>query len=422
MNAKPDECAGPDHWSIKSAFEAIVSAPRIAGEGLIRISGAIGRVAAADVVTRTALPRFDQSAMDGYGIHAADLTGDGIGPLRLTGLVRAGGDTLPLRCGSLRPGETVRLMTGASIPEDVAAVVMEERVDVIDGMVIPRVVPDEGENIRRRGEDVAEGSVIVRCGQRLDARHVALLAASGHAEVMVVRRIRVGVLSCGDELVDPGETVNDRAVFDSNRPMVMALLSTPATEVVDLGRVPDEPARYATVLGEAHADFDLIITSGGVSGSDADHTVEAVRKAGGTSTRISLAVKPGKPFAFGAIGPARIVSLPGNPVAAMVGTLLFVRPLLERLAGSTPSLPEGLVARTTSPFFHRSGRTEFVPAAVTGRSREGHLLVEKLGKGGSARLAPLVAADGFAVIPAEVGDVGAGDPVTFHPFRTNFAL
>jgi molybdopterin molybdotransferase len=417
MNAKVDDCAGPDLWSIETAFAAIVTAPAIEGREIVPLVRAIGRVTATDVSSPTALPRFDQSAMDGYGVHAADLDGRPLEPLRLSGLIRAGGDG-----AALAPGETVRLMTGARIPSGVAAVVMEERALVEAGKVRFQVVPELGENIRRRGEDVAAGSVIVAAGQQLDARHVALLAASGQAQVDVVRRVRIGVLSCGDELVDPGESGTAGSVFDSNRPMVAALLSSPATHVADLGRVADDPARYADLLADAQKDYDLIVTSGGVSGSDADHTVEAVHRAGGRSTRVSLAVKPGKPFAFGSIGATRIVSLPGNPVAAMVGALLFARPLSARLSGTEPRLPEGLVARTASPFFHRPGRTEFVPAAIVGRTSEGHLCIEKLGKGGSARLAPLVAADGLAVVPAEAGDLAGGAPVTFHPFKTALGI
>jgi molybdopterin molybdotransferase len=416
MKMQVDDCARPDLWSIETAFAAIVSAGTVGGHETVLLSRAAGRVTARGVLTRTALPRFDQSAMDGYGLHPDDL--HRTGPIGLAGLVRAGGISSTV----LRPGEAVRLMTGAAIPSGVAAVVMEEKVDRIGGSITLRSPVEPGQNIRRRGEDVGEGTTIVHAGQQLDARHIALLAASGHADVEVVRRVRIGVLSTGDELVDPGSSASVTTVFDSNRPMVQALLSSPATHVEDLGCVRDDPDAYAALLSDIHPDYDLVVTSGGVSGSDADHSVSAVRRAGGTSTRISLAVKPGKPFAFGTLGSCRVISLLGNPVAAMVGTLLFARPLAARLSGRTASLPDGLVAVTASTFHHRSGRTEFVPAAVVGRTRDGRLTVEKLGKGGSARLAPLVAADGLAVVPAGSADIAAGEPVVFHPFSTPFGL
>ena len=204
--------------------------------------------------------------------------------------------------------------------------------------------------------------------------------------------------------------------------MLLAILSGRACEAVDLGRVPDDPNRHAARLAEASADLDLIVSSGGVSGSDADHSVRAIEAAGGTAVRAALAMKPGKPIAFGRIGTCRVLCLPGNPVAAMVGALLFARPLMERLAGRQVNVPEGLPAITAGAFHHRPGRLEFVPSRVVGCDREARMLVEKLGKGGSARLAPLVVADGLAAIPADAADLPAGAGIRFFPFRTEFVL
>lgn len=418
MTIKVDPCAAPGLWSIESAFEAIVAGERVGGRETVPLGQAAGRVTADPVRSRIPLPPFDQSAMDGYGLHHDDVTAGRTGPFPVVGAVRAGGCGVP----TVQPGTVVRLLTGAAIPDDVAAVVMEERVDRTGAVVRLRAPLAPGENIRRYGEDVRQGTEIVPTGTRLDARHVAVLAASGCSSVDVSRKVRVGVLSTGDELADPGGTLPRHAVYDSNRPMLIALLSSGGSTVEDLGRVPDDLHLTAGFLRKVHRDYDLIVTSGGVSGSDADHSVRAVAVAGGSSARISLAVKPGKPFAFGAIGACRVVSLPGNPVAAMVGTLLFARPLLDRLSGAGARLPQGLAATAASDVYHRPGRTEFVPAAVAGRGPDGSLLVEKLGKGGSARLTPLVSADGLAVIPAETGDVPAGGRVTYFPFRTEFVL
>jgi molybdopterin molybdotransferase len=418
MTIKVDPCAAPGLWSIQSAFETIVSGERVGGWETVPLGRAAGRITIGPVRSRIPLPPYDQSAMDGYGLHRDDVAAGRTGPFPVVGAVRAGGSGIP----TVQPGTVVRLLTGAAIPDGVASVVMEERADLAGHIVRLRAPPARGENIRRRGEDVRQGTEIVPTGTRLDARHVAVLAASGCASVDVVRKVRVGVLSTGDELADPGETLPRHAVYDSNRPMLIALLSGAASMVEDLGRVPDDLHHTADFLREVHQDYDLIVTSGGVSGSDADHSVRAVEAAGGTSRRISLAVKPGKPFAFGGIGGCRVVSLPGNPVAAIVGTLLFARPLLDRLSGAVARLPQGLAATAASDLYHRPGRTEFVPAAVAGRGPDGSLLVEKLGKGGSARLTPLVSADGLAVIPAETGDIPAGGRVTYFPFRTEFVL
>jgi molybdopterin molybdotransferase len=414
-----DLCAEPGLLSVEAAFAVVAGAAEpVSGTERVPIAGAAGRVSAEAVTSRIALPRFDQSAMDGYGVHAADVAARSTGPFRLAGAVRAGGQPLP----ETLPGTVVRLLTGAPVPPGIAAVVMEERA-VVEGDALRLAAPiAAGENIRRRGEDVATGAALIPAGTALDARHIALLAAIGDADVLVTRRVRVGLLSTGDELADPGQPIGAAGVYDSNRPMIAALLRSPSIEIVDLGRAADDRDGMTARLADVAGTVDLVVTSGGVSGSDADHCVAAVRAAGGTSTRVSLAVKPGKPFAYGRLGATRVLSLAGNPVAAMVGTLLFARPLARRLSGLTVRPAVGLSARTASPFLHRPGRTEYVPAAVTGRDTDGHLLVEKLGRGGSARLSPLVLADGIAVIPAARGDLPAGDTVEFHPFGTDFAL
>jgi molybdopterin molybdotransferase len=404
--------------TVAEAFAVVADASPVTGIDQVTLSDAAGRVLAADAVAQIALPRFDQSAMDGWAIHADDVAAGSPGPLPVAGSVRAGGRDLP----TASPGAVVRVLTGAPLPEGTGAVVMEERAVLgDDGVRLPLPVRP-GDNIRRHGEDVAAGAVLVRAGTALDARHVALLAAAGIATVAVIRTVRVGLLSTGDELVDPGDDPGPAGVYDSNRPMLAALLRSPAADITDLGRAPDDLAGMARRLAEAQPRFDLIVTSGGVSGSDADHCVEAMRVAGGTSTRIALAVKPGKPFAFGSIGGCRVLSLAGNPLAAMVGTLLFARPMVHRLSGRSIRPAAGVVAVTAAPFLHRPGRTEYVPAAVTGRDASGRLLVDKLGRGGSARLLPLVSADGIAVIPAARGDLAGGEAVEFHPFATDFSL
>lgn len=419
MNKPVDPCAGPGLWSIETAFEAIVgSADPIGGAETVPLRAAVGRVTAEGAASRIPLPRFDQSAMDGYGLHVEDVAAGRLGPFSVSGTILAGqaGGRGP------RPGSVVRLLTGAPLPPDVAGVVMEERVHRSAAGVLLGQVPVVGENVRRRGEDVPAGSTIVPAGVRLDARHIAILAAAGCPSVSVRRPVRVGVLSSGDELADHGEPLGPGAVYDSNRPMLVALLAAPHTEVEDLGHVPDDLGRMARFLAGVQADYDLVVTSGGVSGGDADFTIGAVHQAGGSSARIALAMKPGKPFAFGRIEACRMLSLAGNPVAAIVGALLFARPLIRRLAGGGADRPRGLAAVARSAFHHHPGRTEFVPVAVKGQTPDGLPCIEKLGKGGSARLAPLVAADGLAEVPATAADLLQGSRVPFHPFAADFAL
>jgi molybdopterin molybdotransferase len=276
--------------------------------------------------------------------------------------------------------------------------------------------PAAGDNIRRRGEDVAAGDVIVPAGVRLDARHVAILAASGVTEIAVRRRVAVGLMSTGDELVRPGRPLGPGLIHDANRPMLAALLDQPAIEIVDLGVAPDDRPALTRLVSEAAGRCDLIVTSGATSVGDEDHLAAAVMAAGGALELQRVALKPGKPVVAGHVGAAVLVGLPGNPFAALVAWLLVGRIVLERLAGmqAHPLRPLAAVAGFSQG--GPGGRTEFAPARVVGAAENGLPVVEKLGRGGSARLAPLIAADGLAVIPAGREEVRRGDAIGFLPF------
>jgi molybdopterin molybdotransferase len=204
--------------------------------------------------------------------------------------------------------------------------------------------------------------------------------------------------------------------------MLRAMLSKAWIDVADFGISPDEPVRLAETLTRAAEESDVIIASGGASGSDEDHIDEAIAAIGGEVWRHRLAVKPGKPLVVGRLGRSVLLALPGNPVAAMVNFMLFGRPLLATIAGATTKQTPAQVAVCAGPFGHIAGRTEFVPAAVCGRDDAGRATIRKLGKGGSARLRPLVLADGLAEIRAELGDLAAGAPILFHLFHGATAI
>jgi molybdopterin molybdotransferase len=383
----------------------------------VPLAAARGRVAAADVASAVPLPRFDNAAVDGYGLHATDL-GRGPVSLRVGGRATAGHAADAVAA----PGLAVRVLTGARVPEGVAAVIAEEQTwRTADRLDVPQP-PEAGANIRRRGEDVAPGTVIVRAGTVLDARHLAILAAAGVGRLTVRRRLRVGVLSTGDELVEPGTEPGPNGIVDSNRPMLTALIAGPAFEVLDLGAAADRVETVAAVLAGAARHLDLVVSSGGVAGSEADAVADAIREAGGRCRSLKLALRPGKPIAVGRLGDTAVLALAGNPVAAMVGLLLFGRPLAARLAGAPAPAKGGWPVEAAEPIRHRPGRTEFLPAAITGRTADGRPRIASLGRGGSARLLPLAAADGLAELPADGGDVATGETVRFHPFATAFAL
>jgi molybdopterin molybdotransferase len=283
-------------------------------------------------------------------------------------------------------------------------------------------LPPAGANIRRRGEDVAAGTIVVAKGTVIDARHIAIVAASGNARIPVKRKLRIGVLSNGDELVEAGSGIAPSAIVDTNGPMLRSLLGSPALSISDLGIVPDDRDAVARAMLNAASHLDLLLTSGGVAGSDADHIARAIIDAGGTCETLKLALRPGKPIGKGSIGNMQVLALPGNPVAALVNFLLFGRPMVQTLLGAVNERALAPSARTSEIFEHKIGRTEFVPVRIDHHDTDGQPVISKLGRGGSARLLPLVMSDGFAEIGPDVGDVECGARVKFHPFSTAFAL
>ncbi|WP_137180671.1 gephyrin-like molybdotransferase Glp [Roseomonas sp. AR75] len=367
------------------------------------IADCAGRILAEPVVAQVSLPPFDAAAMDGFALTACGL--DSGGPLRVVARIAAG----EAPCRALRKGEAARVLTGAPVPAGTAAVVMEEHARLRGDRLEVLRQAERGQNIRRRGEDVRPGMPALPPGLRLGARHVALLAALGVAQVPVRRRLRVGVLSNGNEL-------HGGAVRDSNRPMLLALLRAAGAEASDLGLVRDDAGALATALRDAAAQADLIVTSGGISGSDADHLAHALRRAGGVVETLHLAQKPGKPLAHGCLGAARCLLLPGNPVAAFVAMTTLGLPLLSLLAGedARPArLQPGVMAQGLR---RRAGRCEYRPARILGADALGRPVLEPLGRGGSASLLPLGGADGLLRIAAETAWLPAGAAVGFLPF------
>lgn len=413
-----DVCDRPGLLDLDTARSSILRelSPILESERL-PLSTARGRVLVDDRRSPIPLPAFAQSAVDGFGIHAADLAST---PklLQVTAQVAAGTE----KTTGIYPGQTVGLLTGAPIPAGVAAVIMREKTDRIGQCIRRHGLAESGQNIRWQGEDVPTGGALVEGGSILDARHIAILSAAGIAEAVVRRRIRVGIISNGNELVDPPQALRSGQVYDTNRPMLLALLSNPAIEIFDLGRVGDDRDAMSRIFSASKDRLDLIVSSGGVSGSEADHVVEAVYAAGGRSRRLAIAMKPGKPLAVGRVGSAAIVSLPGNCLAAMVGALLFARPMIRTLAGVSRVDPPPQVARTAAKISRKAGRTEFVPVRLVEQNPGEIPVIAPLGKGGSARLRPVILADGFASIPSAADVVPAGSLLAYRPFRSDFEL
>ena len=375
----------------------------------VPVAGCVGRVLAGDVAALLDLPRFDQSAMDGYAVRAADVTPGAWLPV--TGRTAAGEAG-----GRLAPGGAHRILTGAPLPAGADAVIARERArrafDAAGGHgVVFAVAPPPGTNLRRRGEDTRAGDTLVAAGTVLDWRHVAVLAAQGIGEVQVLRRPRVALLSSGRELRGSGERLAEGQVHDSNLPMLAALLPAWGAQTRRLPVAADSVEAVRAALGEA-ADCDVVVTTAGISVGDEDHVRDAVLALGGSLCVMKVAMKPGKPLAAGRLGDALFLGLPGNPQAALAGAVGFLRPLLARLAGAAPPAP--LRARADFNLSRKPGRTEFLPVRLV--QRGAIVWASRAGPEGSGRLSPLLRAHGLAILAPSAAEVRRGALLDVHPF------
>lgn len=381
-----------------------VAAPREIG-----IREALGAVLAEDVESAHDVPPHPNSAVDGYAFRFADLAGAGPHLLALAGRADAGH---PMRT-SLRTGAAARVLTGAPLPRGADTVLMDEDAELRDGSVL---VPDglrRGANARPAGEDVAHGTTAVAAGRRLGAADLGLLAALGRTRVRVRAPLRVGVLSSGDELVDPGTALGPGQVHDSNRAMLLGLAAAAGARAEDLGILPDDAAKVRARIPEAAAGRDLLLASGGMSASEEDHLRRALGELG-TLHFWRLAVKPGRPVGFGEVGGTPVVGLPGNPVAAFVTFALLARPLIAALRGESWRPPAALAATSGFAYRKKAGRREFVRVRL-GPGPNGPV-AERFPRDGAGILSSVSWADGLAVLGEEATEVRPGDRVGYLPF------
>lgn len=371
----------------------------------IGLADCVGRVLAEPFRAASDLPRFDQSAMDGYAVRV-----EGLMPgawLPVTGRSAAG--EVP---ACLAIGEVCRILTGAVLPAGADAVIAQESIHRRGGLIEVTDIPDIGTNIRRRGEDMRVGQVLIPEGTLLDWRHIAVFAAQGASTVPVRRHPRITLLSSGRELRAAGQTLAPGQIHDSNLPMLLALLRAGGAVVRPVAIVADDAAAMRAALRSAALDADLVITTAGISVGDEDHVRDAVHDIGGDLAVLSVAMKPGKPLAAGRLGDAVFIGLPGNPMAALAGAIAFVRPLLARMMGLAPTP----VIRAHAGFTTRRkpGRTELIPVSI--RQHDACLWAERVGPDGSGRLAPLLEATGFAVLAAQDADTRHGTLLDVLPF------
>ena len=396
--------------SVAEALDFLLGAARpIAHSENVSTLQANGRVLAVAQTSRLNVPPMDNTQMDGYAVRAADCA-SGAATLKVSQRIPAG--HVPQ---ALEPATAARIFTGAMIPEGADAVVMQEMCEVDGDKVTIRHVPQPGEWIRRIGEDIRADSVILSAGTRLRPQELGLAASVGLAELPVVRRPRVAVFFTGDELAMPGEPLKPGAIYNSNRFLLRGLLENLGCEINDFGIVPDSLAATRDTLRKAAADNDLVITSGGVSVGEEDHVKPAVETEGKLNMW-QIAVKPGKPLAFGAINrndkgdAAFFLGLPGNPVSSFVTFLLFVRPFILRLQGVADVAPKAYAMRADFAWPKADKRNEFLRAKINANGG-----LDLFANQSSAVLTSTVWGGGLIDNPPG-RTIAPGDQVRFIPF------
>ena len=390
----------PALLSVEDAQSRLLAlAPQIPHE-TVALRSAAGRWATADVIARRTQPARDLSAMDGYAVRFDDLAG----PLRLIGESAAGH---PFG-GPIGPGETVRIFTGAALPDGADAVlIQEEAAREGDVVRLAGTGPVRGGNIRRAGIDFARDETLVVSGDRLSPARIALIASGGHGEVSVARRIRVAIVASGDELTLPGAPLSDRTLPESNGVMLAAMLADLPVEIVDLGILPDNLDTIAGAFTRVAAD--ILVTTGGASVGDHDLIRPALAAAGGSIDFWRIALRPGKPMLAGKIGEMLVLGLPGNPVSAFVTAAIFLKPLIAAMAGARDPRPHAYPAILGGALPANDRRQDYMRATT----RDGRVYPAE--RQDSSLLATLAGADCMIVRAPFAEAASAGDSVEILP-------
>ena len=376
----------------------------------VLLYASLGRFAAKDITSAIDLPRTHNAAVDGYGVSAKILADDPSKAFKIVGAARAGHPFM----GAIGDDEAIEIYTGAIMPDGPDCVAMHEDCDRKGQFVVIQKALKAGSNMRPPGENLAKGEAVIAKGQRINAALIGQLAAAGHDRITVQKPVTVGVLSTGDEIVEAGGSLEPGQVYDSNRPMMRALLADPSLTFSDHGIVPDKLAALVSAYEEALAMHDVVISSGGASDGIEDHTQAAMQAVGADCTFWRLAMKPGRPMAVGKKDKKLIFCLPGNPVAAFVCTKLLILPILTHLAGGVMTTP--LKCIIPAGFSHKkaAGRAEYLRATISDGMDGQEIKLH--GRKGAGVISSLTGADGLVEIPLENTGVEIGMPLAFLPF------
>lgn len=405
-----DCCSTPGLISLEQGLNTLMQSIKpITDSEQVNLEESLGRILSSNIISPINVPSHDNSAMDGYALKLKDL--DKTDTLPLGGQSFAGHPF----SGEMPAGHCIRIMTGASIPQGADCVIMQEQTNVTDNDVQFLEKPEKtGVNVRRAGEDIAEGDCVFNIGQKIKPQDIGLLASLGVAQVLVYRKLKVAVFSTGDELKLPGETLGQGDIYDSNRFVVKAMLSKMSVDIIDLGKIPDNMEQLRQAFHKADMEADAVITSGGVSVGDADYTKDIVDEIGET-TFWKLAIKPGKPFAFGHLPSSYFFGLPGNPVSATVTFQQLAAPALRHMMNEHVNEAVELALTSQANLKKRPGRRDFQRGILV-KNEQGELMVTSTGSQGSGILRSMSMADCYMVLPEESGNLKAGDKVKVQLF------
>ncbi len=404
-----DCCSTPGLIPLESAMVKLLSMVKTQQQHeTVNLEDALGRVLAKEQTSTLDIPPADNSAMDGYALKFAN--GKQGTKLTMVGKVFAGH---PLS-QTIQAGECVRIMTGGQVPRGCDAVMMQENASANGDTITINQTVKEGKHIRRRGEDILAGQSVLTTGRRLNAADIGLLASLGNQKICVYKKLTVALISTGDELKKPGQTLSEGQFYESNTYTVMALLKRLDVNVIDFGIVADDLDLLSKAFTEADEQADVVITSGGVSVGEADYTKTVLEELGKVEFW-KLAIKPGKPFAFGLLPNSYFVGLPGNPVSAMVTMHQLAVPLLREIAGETPRTPLRFSAKTSEKIRKRPGRTDF-QRGVYSIDEQGQVKVSAKGAQGSGILSSMSRANCYIILEQERGTVEVGESVLIEPF------
>ena len=406
----------PGLISVRDALSRILSdVPAISGYERLNIEKARGRTLHEPVIAAFNVPPHTNSAVDGYAIYSADLPVQGECRLEIGGQAFAG---KPFT-GKITSGQCLRIMTGAPVPDGLDVVIMQEHATLKDNTIVIDARHKTGQNIRKAGEDIQEGQIVLHSGKYLTPPDIGLMASLGIAEINVKRKLKVAIASTGNEVFSLGATPCKGGIYDSNRYTLLAALDRSDIDVINLGILEDNPASLLESFQVASDYADVIISTGGVSVGEADYTKTALQ-ASGQIEFWKVAIKPGRPLAFGTINNAAFFGLPGNPVAVMVTYYQFVLPALEKMSGITnkPIAPV-FMAKVTQDLRKKPGRTEILRGIIE-QDDSGTWLVKSTGQQGSGILSSMSLANAFIILDHDSSSVKAGDWVKVQAFAGLF--